>query len=130
MGIRVTREEFEKLVEDALHMLPQHFRTALDNVEIIVENEPEETDLAAAEVDEKRSLLGLYTGIPLTERGGWYGMTPVTPDRIQLFQRNLERISKNRKELRYQVLTTVFHELGHYFGMDEEEIRRAMDDYI
>lgn len=128
--MKVTRKEFESLVEDSLEMLPHHFKLALDNVEIIVEDVPGDEDLDRSESYEKRSLLGLYTGIPLTERGAWYGMTPVTPDRIQIFQRNIERICNSREELRYQVLTTVFHELGHYFGMDEDEIRSAMDDYI
>ncbi len=128
--MKVSREEFESLVEEALHMLPEHFKMALDNVEIIVEDMPHDDDLERAGASERKSLLGLYTGIPLTERGAWYGMTPVMPDRIQIFQRNIERFCKTKKELRHQVLTTVFHELGHYFGMNEEEIRSAMDDYI
>jgi predicted Zn-dependent protease with MMP-like domain len=128
--MKVTREEFEALVEESLQMLPHHFRPALDNVEIIVEDLPADADLDRSEGYEKTTLLGLYTGIPLTERGAWYGMTPVTPDRIQIFQQNIQRICKNKEELRYQVLTTVFHELGHYFGMDEDEIRSAMDDYV
>ncbi len=128
--MKVSREAFESLVEEALKMLPRHFQTALDNVEIIVEDMPNDDDLDRAAASEKHTLLGLYTGVPLTERGGWYGMTPVMPDRIQIFQKNIERFCKTKEELRYQVLTTVFHELGHYFGMNEDEIRSAMDDYI
>lgn len=128
--MKVSREEFELLVADALEMLPHHFKGALDNVEIMVEDLPHDDDLDRAGASEKRTLLGLYTGIPLTERGGWYGMTPVMPDRIQIFQRNIERLCDTKEELRHQVLTTVFHELGHYFGMKEDEIRSAMDDYI
>lgn len=128
--MRVSAEKFEALVEEALLMLPDHFKKALDNVEIIIEDMPDEDDLERAGVSEKHLLLGLYTGVPLTQRGQWYGMTPVTPDQIKIFQRNIERISKNENELRYQVLITAFHELGHYFGMDEDEIRSAMDDYI
>lgn len=128
--MKVSQEEFETLVEEALKMLPEHFKMALDNVEIIIEDLPDNDDLGRAGASERKSLLGLYTGIPLTERGGWYGMTPVMPDRIQIFQKNIERFCDSREELRYQVFTTVFHELGHYFGMDEDEIRSAMDDYI
>ncbi len=128
--MKVSREEFESLVADALEMLPHHFKAALDNIEIMIEDMPHDDDLDRAGASEKRTLLGLYTGIPLTERGGWYGMTPVMPDRIQIFQRNIERFCDTKDELRHQVLTTVFHELGHYFGMNEDEIRSAMDDYI
>lgn len=128
--MRVSREEFESLVEQSLRMLPDHFKVALDNVEIIVEDMPDDEDLGKAGISEKKSLLGLYTGIPLTERGNWYGMSPVTPDRILIYQRNIERICTSRDELQQQVLTTVFHELGHYFGMNEDEIRSAMNDYI
>jgi len=128
--MKVTREEFDTLVEETLTMLPGHFKMALDNVEIIVEDVPTDADLEYSEASDRNSLLGLYTGIPLTERGGWYGMTPVVPDRIQIYQKNIERICRTKKELRRQVFITVFHELGHYFGMDEDEIRTAMDDYI
>jgi predicted Zn-dependent protease with MMP-like domain len=128
--MKVSREEFENLVEEALAMLPHHFKMALDNVEILIESVPQDDDLDRADVSERNSLLGLYTGIPLTERGTWYGTSPVTPDRIQIFQHNIERICRTKKELRYQVFTTVFHELGHYFGMNEDEIRSAMDDYL
>ncbi len=128
--MKISRDEFEALVEDALHKLPHHFKKALDNVEIIVQDMPDDEDLGRAGASERRSLLGLYTGVPLTERGYWYGMTPVMPDRIQIFQQNIERICKTKDELKYQVFTTVFHELGHYFGMNEDEIRAAMDDYI
>jgi predicted Zn-dependent protease with MMP-like domain len=128
--MKVSRDAFESLVGEALQMLPDHFQHALDNVEIIVEDIPSADDLDRAEADEKDMLLGLYTGVPLTDRGSWYGMTPIMPDRIQIFQRNIERICRTRKELRHQVFMTVFHELGHYFGMNEDEIRSAMDDYI
>jgi predicted Zn-dependent protease with MMP-like domain len=128
--MKLKREEFERIVEEALELLPDQFQKVLDNLEIIVEDMPEPEDLEKTGARHARSLLGLYSGIPLTNRGTWYGMTPVTPDRIKIFQKNIERITRNRKELREQVLITVFHEIGHYFGMNEDEIRNAMQDFI
>jgi predicted Zn-dependent protease with MMP-like domain len=128
--MKLSKKEFESIVQEALELLPTQFREALDNLEILVEDLPGREDLEATGTRQVRSLLGLYSGVPLTERGTWYGMTPVTPDRITLFQNNIQRISRNREELKDQVLITVFHEIGHYFGMDEDQIRDAMEDFI
>jgi predicted Zn-dependent protease with MMP-like domain len=128
--MKISKKEFESIVQEALDLLPTQFRVALDNLEILVEDLPDRETLEATGTRRVHSLLGLYSGVPLTERGTWYGMTPVTPDRITLFQNNIQRISRNREELKDQVLITVFHEIGHYFGMDEDQIRKAMKDFI
>ncbi len=128
--MKVSEREFEAIVEDALGKLPEQFRNELENIELMVQDVPDTSDLEHIDTDDPHSLLGLYSGIPLTERGTWYGMTPVTPDRIKIFQKNIERICSNKRELKEQILITVFHEIGHYFGMDEDEIRDAMEDYL
>jgi predicted Zn-dependent protease with MMP-like domain len=70
-------------------------------------------------------LLGLYEGIPLTRRGVDYGMYPVVPDRITLFKQNIEIIARDEQELRAKIREVLIHEIGHYYGMSETEIRRA-----
>ena len=73
----------------------------------------------------KRTLLGLYQGIPLTQRGSYYGMAPVIPDTITLYRKNIEAICRTDDEVRRQIVDTLIHEIGHYFGMNEDEIRSA-----
>jgi predicted Zn-dependent protease with MMP-like domain len=111
---------FEKLVKEAVGLLPRELRLRLENVAFIVEDEspprPEEWE------DDGQELLGLYHGISQRDRGFWYGN--VLPDRIIIYRRPLERISASFQELRENVRLTVFHEVGHYFGFDEEELQR------
>jgi predicted Zn-dependent protease with MMP-like domain len=111
---------FEKLVKEAVGLLPRELRLRLENVAFIVEDEspprPEEWE------DDGQELLGLYHGISQRDRGFWYGN--VLPDRIIIYRRPLERISASSQELRENVRLTVFHEVGHYFGFDEEELQR------
>jgi len=111
---------FEKLVKEAVELLPRELRLRLENVAFIVEDDspprPEEWE------DNGQELLGLYHGISQRDRGFWYGN--VLPDRIIIYRRPLERISASSQELRENVRLTVFHEVGHYFGFDEEELQR------
>jgi predicted Zn-dependent protease with MMP-like domain len=110
--MKTTAREFEALVERALAALPARYRAHLANVLIVVENEPREA-----------GLLGLYEGRPLTERGS---LEPAAmPDRITIYQRPHERASRNARELREMVAETVWHEVGHFFGMDERQTRNA-----
>ncbi len=124
--VGVSREEFEEIAEEAFRDLPERFRDAIDNVEIIVEDRPSAEDRDRAEGSGR--LLGLYKGIPRTHRGTWYGMFPTLPDRIYLYQKNIESVCRSLADLRRQIAVTLYHELGHYFGMSESEIRQAMDD--
>lgn len=117
------REEFEHLVEEALSSLPEEFLNALENIEVVVEDWPSREDLVQAGLDPhgRGSLLGLYHGVPLTERSVWYA--GVEPDLITLYQRPIEMVAGGDPEaVRAQVRTTVLHEVGHYFGIDDERL--------
>jgi predicted Zn-dependent protease with MMP-like domain len=119
-GFSRGRHFFEKLVREAVESLPPELRRRLENVAFIVEDDspagPEEWE------ENGQELLGLYHGISQRDRGFWYGN--VLPDRIIIYRRPLEGISRSSQELRVNVRQTVFHEVGHYFGFDEEELRR------
>jgi predicted Zn-dependent protease with MMP-like domain len=108
------REKFEALVEQALDGLPALFRERLTNVAIIVE------DLPPAGVKTQGLLLGLFHGIPRTEKSVFYSGLP---DHIFLYQRNIEAISRSEADVRRQIRATLLHEVGHYFGLSEEELR-------
>lgn len=105
------QESFRLLVLRSIKKLPKIFRKKMENVEIVIEDEP---------VPQK-TLLGLYQGIPLKQRGSWYGN--VLPDKITLFQRNIEFQCRNDTEIEDLVNDVLIHEIGHYFGFDEEELR-------
>src|SRR3989304_1286676 len=124
------RKEFEDVVERAFQALPKKFRDSVENVEIVVEDEPvSNPQLRRFGVRRNEMLLGLYHGVPLTKRGTWYGTTPTLPDRITLFQKNIEAVCSTEAEIEEKIYEVLFHEVGHYFGMDEEEIRAAMRDW-
>ena len=106
------QEEFEKIVERAVQRIPPAFRKRIENVAIIVEPEPP-----------RRGLLGLYQGVPLTERSVYDGFR--MPDKITIYQGPHERMAHNPEQLEEMVAETVWHEIAHYFGMDEAEVRRA-----
>jgi predicted Zn-dependent protease with MMP-like domain len=110
-------EAFEELVAEALESLPDEFRQLMDNVQVLVAEWPTRDQLASVGLTARTSLLGLYEGIPLTQRGIHYGLVP--PDKITIFQRPIERICWSDEEIRQQVTDTVIHELGHHFGIDE-----------
>ena len=108
------RSEFEAVVANALNDLPRTFRERLTNVAIIVEDSP------PAEPEGGGILLGLFHGIPRTEKSVFWA-TP--PDRIYLYQRNIEAVCRSEAEIRRQVRATLLHEVGHYFGLSEQELR-------
>lgn len=124
----MTRDEFEDVVQEALRTVPRPFREAMQNVAIIVEDEPARELLAEAGIRPPGTLLGLYQGVPLPERSSAYGNA--LPDRITLFQGPLERYAGHRPgELERQIWETLVHEIGHYFGMSEEEIAEVETQY-
>ena len=124
------REKFEEIVDRAFQALPKKFREAIENVEIVVEDQPSpDSNLNRYGVRRNEMLLGLYQGVPLPKRGVWYGSSPILPDRISLFQRNIEAVCRTEVELEEKIYEVLFHEIGHYFGMSEEEIRTAMRDW-
>jgi len=102
---------FEMLVEKAFDELPQEFKLKIENVHVVVEDLPDEADLSSSRAKNKYSLLGLYSGIPLKQRGVDYGVYPVVPDRIKLFKENIERISKNDEEIEAKVREVLIQEI-------------------
>jgi predicted Zn-dependent protease with MMP-like domain len=123
----VQRRAFDALVADALASIPREFRKAMSNLAISVESEPSPELLAQMEVEPPDTLLGLYQGTPLTERTSQYGNT--LPDRILLFQGPLERASEDEDDLVVAIGETLIHEIGHYFGLSEEEIEEIEENY-
>ena len=125
--MRISREHFTTLVEDALREIPKRFRNAMTNVAVVVEDYPPPDVLADLEVEPGDTLFGLYQGTPLTERQWGYGNT--LPDRILLFQGPLERDSEDDDDLVVAIGETLIHEIGHYFGMSEEQIGDIEERY-
>lgn len=111
--------EFERVVEEALEELPAQFRNLLDNVVIVVEEEPSREERSNLTGDEE--LLGLYSGVSRIHRT--HDMIAPLPDQIAIFRGPILRISRNRKEALRQIRQTVLHELGHYFGLDDHQMR-------
>jgi predicted Zn-dependent protease with MMP-like domain len=124
----VTRERFEEIAQHAFDSLPESFRHRVENVQIVVEDFPTEHERSRTRSD-KHGLLGLYQGVPLPHRGTSYGMYPVGPDKITLFQCNIERTCENDEQIERCIVEVLFHELGHYFGMSEREVREALRDF-
>jgi predicted Zn-dependent protease with MMP-like domain len=121
----MTRERFEAIAEEEFATLPDSFRHRIENVRIVIEETDSPARRRSAGVGSSGMLLGLYEGIPLPRRGVDYGMVPVVPDTITLFQRNIESIARSDAEVRRQIRETLIHEIAHYFGMDEDDIRDA-----
>lgn len=107
------REHFEELIRDALDSLPEWVRGRMVNVEVIVEDRPPRSD---------PNMLGRYHGIPLVKRGEFHS-GPMLPDTITLYQRTIERVSRNDDELRQVVAHTVEHEVAHFFGISDDRLR-------
>jgi predicted Zn-dependent protease with MMP-like domain len=117
--MRVAPEEFEALVAKALDDLPEEFAELLENVAVVVEEEPTEEDLESVGLDPEDDLLGLYQGVPLAERDSFYGGLP---DRVVIYRGPILRACSSRREVIREVRDTVVHELGHHFGLDEDEM--------
>jgi predicted Zn-dependent protease with MMP-like domain len=123
----MTREKFLTLVDEALASIPQRFRDAITNVAIVVEDEPTNEQLADVDVDPGDTLLGVYQGTPLTERQWAHGN--VLPDKVTLFQRPIEDASDDEDDVVVAIGETLIHELGHYFGLSEDEIEEIEERY-
>ena len=121
------RKAFEELVAEALASIPRRFRKAMQNIAIVVEDEPAPELLAEMDVEPPDTLLGLYQGTPLTERTSAYGN--VLPDRILIFQGPHERAAEDEDDLVVAIGETLIHEVGHYFGLSEEEIEEIEEKY-
>jgi len=117
------REEFERVAGEVFESLPAPFRGAIDNVRIVVEDRPQGRTKAGYRPG--TILLGLYEGVPLTKRDTSYGAYPVLPDTITLYRDNIAAVARTDEEMRGVLRDTLIHEIGHYFGMSEREIRAA-----
>ena len=114
------RKQFEQVIGEVMDRLPDRFREAVQNLSVIVEDEPTPDLLSELEQDPDEPLLGLYLGTPLPER--IFGEDPVLPDQILIFRGPLERMCSDGEELREQIRVTLLHELAHYFGIEEERL--------
>ena len=123
----MTRDEFRDLVDEALATIPARFRAAMQNIAIVVEDEPSAEQLGEVGIEPPDTLLGLYQGTPLTERQWSEGNT--LPDKITLFQGPIEDASDDEDDLVVAIGETLIHEIGHYFGLSEEEIEEIEEKY-
>jgi predicted Zn-dependent protease with MMP-like domain len=114
-------------VDEALETIPQRFRDAMQNIAIVVDDEPTPEQLESVEIEPPDTLLGLYEGTPLPERQWAHGN--VLPDKITLFQRPIEESSESEDDLVICIGETLIHEVGHYFGLSEEEIEEIEEKY-
>lgn len=121
--MKLTRAEFERVIDEALESLPKRFASLLENVAIAVEDEPSDEDLESTDDDDDdgagSELLGIFRGVALTERS--HDM-PLLPDEIAVFLGPINRVSRSRDEAVREVRETLIHELGHYFGLDHDEM--------
>ena len=119
--LTMEKSEFEALVIEALSRLPERFAEKLENIDIVVEEEPARSLLRDMHVGRDSTLLGLYQGVPLSRRGFYYGN--VLPDRIVLYMGPILREGGDAEEIADRVRSVVIHEIGHYFGLSDEELR-------
>ncbi len=117
--INITNREFVRLVRQAYREMPDHIIQALDNIDVVVEEwpGPEEQDL----INGEGTLFGLYQGVPLTEREGG---DPMLPDRIAIYRQPILRRCSSRTEAEHEIKVTLWHEIGHYLGMSEDDLHR------
>jgi len=121
--MRMSEQEFDGVVEEALATLPGQFSDLLENIAVVVEEEPSDEDLEILEDDdeddEDDELLGIYRGVPRTDRT--HDMM-LLPDQIAIFRGPILRIARNRREAVREIRETVIHELGHYFGLADDDM--------
>lgn len=122
-GRDMDQETFEDLVAEAIDGLPSEIHGWLDNVAIVVSEGPTREQLGQAGLRPGQLLFGLYVGVPKTQRGVTYGET--VPDKIIIFRRPIERVCRTPAQIRDCVRRTVLHEIGHHFGLGEDELRSA-----
>ena len=123
----MSREEFERLVVEAMTLIPRRFRREMKNLAVVVEDEPSAELLADMEIEPPDSLYGLYQGTPLTERSWGFGNS--LPDKVTIFQLPIEEDCDDEDEIRAVIGETLIHEIGHYFGLSEEEIEEIEERY-
>jgi predicted Zn-dependent protease with MMP-like domain len=115
----LTPAEFERIVEEALESLPKRFADLIENLVVTIEDEPRPEDLESGDEDDDSEILGIYRGVALTDRS--IDM-PLLPDEIAVFRGPIGRVTHSRREAVEEVRETVIHELGHYFGLGDDEL--------
>lgn len=116
------REKFEWLVAKAVDSLPDEFRDRLENIDVVVADQPTPHQLANLGKRRGETLLGLYEGVPLTKRSGHYGL--VAPDKVTIFQKPIESICRNDAEIINRIQRVVLHEIAHHFGISDDRLRQ------
>jgi predicted Zn-dependent protease with MMP-like domain len=119
--MKLTRKEFEEVVISALRGLPKSIKKKMENVDVVVEGQASRDLLSEMGLRSPSELLGLYQGVPLDRRGFYYGN--VLPDKITLFQNPIQLICKTKEEIVEKIKDVVVHEVGHYFGLNDERLR-------
>lgn len=118
-------EQFDTLISRAMDELPQEYIKGLNNVAILMADEPTLEQVRKSKLDSRHLLLGLYEGVPLTQRGsGWSGMLP---DKITLFKHAILMVAHSEAELFEQIKRTLWHEIAHYYGLNHNRIRELED---
>ena len=122
MSYHISRSDFDSLVEKAVENLPEEFKQYFTNITIMVEDypSPEDNKLTSS----KGLLLGLFKGVPYTKKGGFFNIQHPLPDTIILFQKNIESLCSSERALVEQITKTLIHEVGHYFGFSEKNLRK------
>jgi len=120
--MKVTKEEFEELVTKAISSLPEKFKEKMENIVVVIESLPSQELLREMKIKSPYGLLGLYRGIPYTRRGIWY--RNVMPDKIIIFKKPIEVRCRNKEDIKESVRRVVVHEIGHYFGLGEADLRK------
>lgn len=119
----MTTAEFEKIVVDAIAEIPQELQSQIDNVEIVIEDWPSKNQLG--DYESPYDLLGLYHGIPKTERENYSAL----PDKISLFKEPILATAHSEEAIRHAIRETILHELGHHFGLSDEELEKTEDKH-
>ncbi len=117
---RISKADFEKLVAEAIEGLPSEFRAALENIVVTVEDEPEDEDYEGTDTPDDEELFGVYRGAMMTERA--FDELPSLPPQIAIFRGPILRCCATSREAVREIQDTVRHELGHYFGLEDEEM--------
>jgi len=123
--MKLSQEEFEDAVLSALKKLPKVLKDKMENVDVVVEEEASREILEGLGLRSPCDLLGLYQGIPFDRRGFYYGN--VLPDKITLFKNPIESVCRNKEQVERKVRDVVIHEVGHYFGLDDERLEELGD---
>ncbi len=120
---RIKQKVFRDMVEAGMADIPDRFLKKLDNVSIVIEDEPTPEQIKKLNLRSGWTLFGLYEGVPQISRGSNYGS--VLPDKITIFQKPIEQAAKNSDDIKEIVKNTVWHEIAHHFGMNEKEVRQS-----